>query len=182
MFASHAINQGCLVTFVCFTTASSNASFLGAQPSECECYTEKTRSLVTISSFLNLCSIPKNISHFPLYLLIHVFSALQADPFSKVHLKLLASFFISFLSSPFGCFHLCGVASVHLFSLICTSGYILITASVLLCGPSAAALTLSQFCPTIRKRKSQTREHCDTGLSMSPNCSLLSIQCFLSPS
>ena len=72
----------------------------------------------------------------------------------KVHLNLLASSFISVLSFPFGCLHLFEVTSVHLFSLTCTSCCILITASVLLCGPSAAALTLSQFCPMIRKRKS----------------------------
>ena len=36
-------NQGCLVVFACFTTASSNASFLGVQPSECQKNTEKTR-------------------------------------------------------------------------------------------------------------------------------------------
>ena len=36
MFASHSINQGSLVTYACFTTASSKASFLGFQPSECQ--------------------------------------------------------------------------------------------------------------------------------------------------
>ena len=43
MFASHATNHGCLVTVACLTAASSTASFLGVQPSECQMYTEKTR-------------------------------------------------------------------------------------------------------------------------------------------
>ena len=36
MFASHATNQKCLEVFACFTTASSKASFLGVQNSECQ--------------------------------------------------------------------------------------------------------------------------------------------------
>ena len=43
MLASYATNHGCLVTF-CFTTASSRASFLGVQPSECQTYIEKART------------------------------------------------------------------------------------------------------------------------------------------
>ena len=73
-----------------------------------------------------------------------------------VHLGLLAS----------GCFHLFGAASVRLFSLICTSCCILITASVLLCGPSAAALTLSQVYPTIRKRKSHFQNFSKVSLAL----------------
>ena len=139
MFASHATSHGCLVVSACFKSASSRASFLGVQPSECQKYAQKTRkppltfahawaiipslpetesialfsapttaprflstatktlpyvcfrsSLLAISSvilassaanlhpslasllncscissFLNLCSIPKKISHFP---------------------------------------------------------------------------------------------------------------------
>ena len=42
MLASHAISHRCVVTLACFTTASSRASFLGVQPSECQKYTEKT--------------------------------------------------------------------------------------------------------------------------------------------
>ena len=38
-------------------------------------------------------------------------------------------------------------------SLICTSCCILVIASVMLCGPSAGALTLRQFCPRIKRRK-----------------------------
>ena len=75
--------------------------------------------------------------------LMNVFSVLQVDPLSKVHLSALVSFFISVLSSPFGCFHLLEVLS-------------LITASVLLCGPPAAALTLSQLWSRITKRKSHS--------------------------
>ena len=44
MFASHAINHGCLVVLACFRTASSRASFLGVQPAECQKHTEKTRN------------------------------------------------------------------------------------------------------------------------------------------
>ena len=43
MFASHAINDGCLVVLACFTTASIKASSLGVQPSECRMQTAKTR-------------------------------------------------------------------------------------------------------------------------------------------
>ena len=43
ILASHATSQGCLVTLARFNTASSRASFLGVQPSECQKYTEKTR-------------------------------------------------------------------------------------------------------------------------------------------
>ena len=145
MSASHAINHGCLVVFACCKTASSRASFLGVQPSECQKYTEKTpqtssdvhrclgnssfvsrdriycpssapttvprslsaakktspdvcfrsyllallsvilaasaanlhpslASLLNSSSifcFLNLCSFPNKISHFPLFLLMY---------------------------------------------------------------------------------------------------------------
>ena len=102
-----------------------------------------------ISSFLNLCSTPKKISHFHSY-----FSVLQADPLSKVHINTLVSFSISVVSSLFGCIHLCEISSALLHSFTCNSCCILVNASVLLCGPSGAALTLSQFRPTIRKRKS----------------------------
>ena len=43
MLASHATSQGCLVNLARFYTATSRASFLGVQPSECQKYTEKTR-------------------------------------------------------------------------------------------------------------------------------------------
>ena len=43
MFASRAINHGCLVVLTCYTTASIKASFLGVQPSECQKYTANTR-------------------------------------------------------------------------------------------------------------------------------------------
>ena len=171
MFASHSINQGCLVNCDCFTTGSSRASFLGVQPSECHKYTEETRgpprtfthawailpslpgiesiapscapttapkllSIATktpphvcfsprllqisilswllflncpsVSAFIILRSNLKKISHSPLCLLIYFFSVLHADPLNRVHLNLLASFFISVLSSPFGCFYLFG--------------------------------------------------------------------------
>ena len=85
---------------------------------------------------------------------MHFLSVLHVDPLSKVHLNTIASFFISLLSSPFDCFHLLRVLSLELLSLIRTSCCVLITASVLLCGPSAAALTLSQFCPSSKGRKS----------------------------
>ena len=52
----------------------------------------------SISSFLNLGSIPKQIPHFPFYLLMYFLSVLHADPFSKVHLSSFAFFFISVLS------------------------------------------------------------------------------------
>ena len=94
---------------------------------------------------------PKKISIVPFNLYFSF--VLPADPFGKVHLNTLASFFISILSSPFGCVHLFGAVSVHLLSLICTSCCIS-TASVLLCGPAAAALTLRQFCLRIERRKS----------------------------
>ena len=55
----------------------------------------------SISSFLNLCSFTKKISHLPFYLLVYSFSVLQADPLSKVHLNTLASFSISVKTSPF---------------------------------------------------------------------------------
>ena len=42
MFASHASNHGCLVTFACLATASRKASFLGVHPSERQKHTEKT--------------------------------------------------------------------------------------------------------------------------------------------
>ena len=47
----------------------------------------------SISSFLNLCSVPKKISNVPLYLLMYFLSALQADPLSKVHFSLFSSYF-----------------------------------------------------------------------------------------
>ena len=40
----------------------------------------------SISSFLILCSTPKNLSKAPVYLLTYFFSALHAEPFNKVHL------------------------------------------------------------------------------------------------
>ena len=43
MFASQAINHGCLVVLASFTTASIKASCLGVQPSECQKYAEKAR-------------------------------------------------------------------------------------------------------------------------------------------
>ena len=107
----------------------------------------------SISSFLILCSAPKKISYFPLYLLMYFFSVLQAAPLSKVHLNSRASFFFSVLSSPFGCLHLCGFSSVHLLSFTWTFCCILTITSVLLCCPSAAALTHSQLCPTSTRRK-----------------------------
>ena len=67
-----------------------------------------------------------------------------------VHFLLhLSSVFSSQLLPPFG-----GCLHPSLPSSFCTSCCMFITASVL-CGPSAAALTFSQFCPTIRKRKSR---------------------------
>ena len=45
MLASHATSQACLVPLARFNTASSRASFLGVQPSECQKNTEKTRIL-----------------------------------------------------------------------------------------------------------------------------------------
>ena len=54
----------------------------------------------SISSFLNLCSIPKKISHFPLCLFTYFCSVLHADPFRNVHLNLFSSFLISVLSTP----------------------------------------------------------------------------------
>ena len=85
---------------------------------------------------------------------MYFLSALHTDPLSKVHLSSFASCFISALSSPFGCFHLCEISSDHLLPFTCTSYCILTIASVLLCGPSAAALTHRQFCPRINTMKS----------------------------
>ena len=79
---------------------------------------------------------------------------LHAYPQSKAHLTNVTSFFFSVLSCPKGCIHFCGRSFTHLPSFSCTSCGIFVTASVLLCGPSSAAPTLSQFCPTIRRRKS----------------------------
>ena len=62
--------------------------------------------------------------------------------------------FISVLSSPSGCLHLCGISSTHLLSFTHTCSCILTVASVLLCNPSAAALSQSQFCPRSTRRKS----------------------------
>ena len=107
----------------------------------------------SISSFLSLCSIQKKKSHFPLYLLKNFFSVLHANPLSKVHQYDSASFFISVQSSPFGSLHRCGFSSVHLPSFTSTSCCILTTTSFLLCGPSAAALTHSQFCSKKQKEK-----------------------------
>ena len=78
----------------------------------------------SVSSFLNLCSIPKKISNVPLYLLMYFFSVLQTDPFSKVRFNLLSFFshlspVCSFRLSPlfrnlFHPFHLMGFAiKVH---------------------------------------------------------------------
>ena len=50
----------------------------------------------SISSFLDLCSCPKKISHLPLCLLIFFLSLLHADPFSKVHFNSFASFSFQF--------------------------------------------------------------------------------------
>ena len=80
-------------------------------------FTASLLNCSSISSFLNLCSIPMKISDFPLHLLMFFLAVLHADPLSKVHLNNCASFFISVLSSPFGCLHTCGVSSAHLPSL-----------------------------------------------------------------
>ena len=44
MFAFHATSHGCPVVLACLRTASSRASFLGVQPSECQNNNEKTRN------------------------------------------------------------------------------------------------------------------------------------------
>ena len=58
-----------------------------------------------ISSFLNLCSIPKKISNVPLYLHKYFCSVLQAETFSHAHLNLFSSFLTSVQSTPSDSFH-----------------------------------------------------------------------------
>ena len=82
---------------------------------------------------------------------------LHADPISKVHLNLLASFCNSVQSFHVDCVPIFGTASVQLLSLICTSCCILVIASVLLCGPSAAALTLNPFCPITKGKRATSQ-------------------------
>ena len=93
------------------------------------------------------------VSSHALFLCIPRRPVEQGTPRHSYFFLHFISVFISFLSSPFGCFHLLEALSLKLLSSICTSCCILITASVLLCGPSAAALTLSQFCPSSKRRK-----------------------------
>ena len=54
----------------------------------------------SISSFLNLCSIPKKTSHFPLYLLMHFSLCSKPIHRARCALKLFLLFFISIPSSP----------------------------------------------------------------------------------
>ena len=111
------------------------------------------RSSVPALSSVILVAFAANI-HPSLASLLNCSSSTPSRPIEQGTPQYFGSFFISVLSSSCSCLHLCEVSSVHLCSLDCTSCCILITASVLFCCPSAASLTLSQFCSTIRKRKS----------------------------
>ena len=64
------------------------------------------------SSFLNLCSIRKKISNVPLNLLMYFFSVLQANPLSKVHLNLRASFFTDMTPEHFFCCAQCNIVTL----------------------------------------------------------------------
>ena len=121
----------------------------------------------SISSFLNLCSIPKKTSKVPLYLLMYFISVLPAEPFNNTHLKFFSSFLISFRSTPFDRFHFLWCLS------FCSSWRLLpprftkvpssASDTIMISGTSAspfgsslpaATSTQNQFCIRIKRRKS----------------------------
>ena len=94
MFASHATNQGCLVTSACLTTASSNASCLGVQPSECQKHTEKPANLLQRSPMLGRVFLRYLRSNQSPLLLLPLLLSATKTPTRRVLAILAASCFI----------------------------------------------------------------------------------------
>ena len=108
----------------------------------------------SISSFLNLCSIPKKTSKVPLYPLMYFLFALPTEPVNNAHLKFFSSFLTSFPSTPSappeGICHP-GSRKCLPSDTIMISGT---SASPFGSSLPAAASTQKQFCIRIKRRKS----------------------------